>query len=172
MNPIEVDGEVYYQIKKRADLGLDTPNSVLRRVFGLACEPDTLNVANDEPPSFHRFPPNHRPTKRAPTEQLIPVSDYSYPIVDAVAELGGDAERDEVLERVRWKVEPIIKPMDLEPMMSGEPRWRLRAIRCKTERLSGRCLTIDAPIGYWRLTDEGWRAHRREVELGWRMYGR
>ena len=172
MNPIEVDSEVYYQIKKRADTSLDSPNSVLRRVFGLAAEPDTLNEADSDSELPHHFPPSHKPRKRAPTELLIPVSDYQYPIIDATAELGGDAERDAILERVRWKIEPIIKPVDLEPMSSGEPRWRTRAIRCKTEDLSGRYLASDAPIGFWRLTEQGWQVYRREVDLGSRRYGR
>lgn len=172
MNPIDIDSEVYYQIKKRADTSMDTPNSILRRVFGLAVEPDSLNVADPETVLPHRYPPSHKPRKRAPTDLLIPVSDYMYPIIDATAKLGGDAERDAILERVRWKIEPIIKPVDLEPMSSGEPRWRTRAIRCKTERLAGHYLASDAPVGFWRLTDEGWKAYRREVDLGWWYYGR
>ena len=172
MNSIEVDSEVYYQIKKRADASLDSPNSVLRRVFGLAAEPDALNEADPDAELPHHFPPSHKPRKRAPTELLIPVSDYIYPIIDATAKLGGDAERDAILERVRWKIEPIIKPVDLEPMSSGEPRWRTRAIRCKAENLAGRYITTSAIVGHWRLTEEGWKAYRREIDLGWWRYGR
>lgn len=166
MNTINVDNEVYTQIKKLADPAEDTPNSVLRRVFELAARneqpsEDAWKRMTTEDPVLHRLPLGTKPTKRAATDEVISVMDFTMPIIDAIGESGGEAEMEVVLDAVRWKVEPIIQPRDLEPMSSGEPRWRTRAIRCKGEMID-RYLVRNAPIGFWRLTEEGMKAYRRE----------
>ena len=166
MYTINVDDEVYTQIKKQADPAEDTPNSVLRRVFELAAQPEKLSEdawkpKRTEHPTLHRLPLGTKPTKRAATHEVISVMDYTLPIVDAIGERGGEAEMDMVLDAVRWKVEPIIQPRDLEPMTSGEPRWRTRAIRRKAELIDW-LIERNAPIAIWRLTEDGMKAHRRE----------
>ena len=174
MPNINVDHEVYYQIKKRADLAVDTPNTVLRSVFELGLsreragppehDPDNSEWAGSKTVDTHSQPPGTRPTLRARTEDIISVYDYSYPIIDSLSEMGGEGERDAVLEAVRWKIEPIIKPPDLEPMTSGNARWWTRAVRCKSDLLAGDVLQRQAPIGYWRLSARGWRIARREED--------
>lgn len=166
MNTINVDNEVYTQIKKLADPAEDTPNSVLRRVFELAPQVETPSedawkrmTADD--PTYHRLPLGTKPTKRASTDEVISVMDFTMPIIDAIGERGGEAEMEIVLDAVRWKVEPIIQPRDLEPMSSGEPRWRTRSIRRKAEMIE-RYIVRNAPIGFWRLTEEGMQAYKRD----------
>lgn len=166
MNTINVDSEVYAQIKKLADPAEDTPNSVLRRVFELTAHverptEDSWKRMTTDDPILHRLPLGTKPTKRAATDEVIPVQDFTMPIIDAIGERGGEADVDTILDAVRWKVEPIIQPRDLEPMSSGEPRWRTRAIRRKAEMIDW-LLVRNAPIGFWRLTEEGMKAYRRE----------
>ena len=106
MYTINVDDEVYTQIKKQADPAEDTPNSVLRRVFELAAQSEKLSEdawkpMRTEHPTLHRLPLGTKPTKRASTHEVISVMDYTLPIVDAIGERGGEAELDIVLDAVR-----------------------------------------------------------------------
>ncbi len=86
-------------------------------------------------------------------------------ILKALAQLGGRARVEEVLERVERMVKPFLSPVDLEPVPSGtEPRWRNRARWERFKMVQEGLLRPDSPRGIWELTELGWQEARKLLE--------
>lgn len=132
MRTIRIDEDVWNAIESEAVGFGDTPNSVLRRKYGLD----------------GRQPP------RAPLrpKEKTPQRDYRAPILEALREMGGKGAKDDVLSAVEKKM--MLKPADYEVLSSGEVRWRKSAQweRHVMARREG-ILKSDSPRGIWEISE-------------------
>jgi hypothetical protein len=89
-------------------------------------------------------------------KKFAAVAAYWLPTLQALAELGGKARRDEVVELVGKKMQGVLTPEDQELLPSGiEVRWKNRVAwqRENMKRLG--LLRDDSPQGIWEITDTG-----------------
>lgn len=141
MTPVlRVDDEVYEALKKKAIPFEDTPNSVLRRILGLAGSTSTR--------------PRQTP-KRAPRGSSTPKREYYIPILEAVAELSGKAEAREALDRVYPKIKGRLKTHDHDLLSSGETVWRNATRWARADLVRKGLLKKDSPNGVWEISDAG-----------------
>jgi hypothetical protein len=135
MNKIEIDDEVFSRIKAEAEPFTDTPNSVLRRKYG-------LDAAKAK-------------AARAPQGSILPEDEYEVPILKALTERGGSAHAKEVVDAVGEILGDRLTEKDREPLKSGDLRWRNRTAFVRMTLKNKGQLKDDSPRGVWELTEAG-----------------
>ena len=155
---VDIDIEVYEELQRRAKAFVDTPNSVLRRLLFESDEdaPDAGRIYNR---SLHASADaeatmNPQVQQRASSADLLPASEYTLPILEALIALGGVAGPKAVLEHVGNAIRDRLQPMDFEAPPSGGIRWKSRAHFHRYE-LMGQGLMANPRRGVWAITDEG-----------------
>jgi hypothetical protein len=99
---------------------------------------------------------NDGPAKtRAPRGSLLPESEYEMPILRYLVEHDGRAPASEVVEAIGIELKDKFKPMDLEPLDSGDLRWRSRTQFVRLKLIKEGSMTKEAPRGVWQITDQG-----------------
>ena len=171
MSPsIRVDDEVYGLLQQNAEAFVDTPNSVLRRLLNLG-ERDAAAESDPQPRSTAPQKSARRSARRAKrgtpsrarTGTILPHEAYVGPILDVLAEAGGEAPAREVTGEVGRRLIQKLTPMDLQPLPSGSIRWENRVHFVRLRLVDEGLLARDAPRGVWRLTPAG---HERAKEDG------
>lgn len=86
-----------------------------------------------------------------------PEDAYYLPILKALADLGGSAKMQTVLEKVHTAMKPILKDVDHEPLASDPemPRWRNSAQWARNTMRQESLLKDDSPHGTWEITTAG-----------------
>ena len=109
----------------------------------------------------HLFAPIHE-RKRTPTPtharkgEITPQADYTFPILEALVEMGGSGKISAVLGRVFNKMKDRLKPKDLERTPSGIAiRWKNHAQWERQRLKSEGYLKKDSLRGIWETTDKG-----------------
>lgn len=84
---------------------------------------------------------------------------YRRPILESLVEMGGAGAMADVLERVRKKVEGILKDVDYEPLASDPdlPRWRNAAQWSRAALVKEGLIKGDSRRGIWEISDAGRR---------------
>src|SRR3954447_9169598 len=126
---VEVDSEVWEHLKARAEPFVDTSNSVLRRLLGLADA-----GPGQEGPSQRRHHqsrnrssvPRAAARSRAPLGSLLPEVEYEMPILRVLAKNGGAAPAREVVGTVGKLVGERLTELDREELPNGGRRWENR----------------------------------------------
>lgn len=94
----------------------------------------------------------------------LPESSYWKPLAKVLLELGGAARTSDAIAAVGKAMDAKLKPIDRQPLPSGEIRWIIRT-RFARERLKQHGLIRrNMPNGHWELTDAGkrWAQSDRE----------
>jgi hypothetical protein len=88
-----------------------------------------------------------------------PETAYFRPILQALVDLGGSANLNEVLDQVEPMVKKSLKPIDFEPLASdpSQIRWRNTAQWARFTMVQQDLLNSDSPRGVWEITDKGRR---------------
>jgi hypothetical protein len=200
MSPtIRIGDDVYEHLQQHAEPFVDTPDSVLRRLLGLA------DGAQEEPPAGdhsspaepaqaaraeHDGPPattaaangagkgmrstparasksrarHGSPIKRgssaaraprAPRGSLMKDAVYELPILQVLAERGGRAGKNEVLDALEPLLGEQLTDLDRTPLASGEIRWRNRAQFVRLRLVQRGEMENDSPRGIWELAEPG-----------------
>ena len=165
---IEIDDEVWEVLKARAEPLVDTPNSVLRRIFDLpAARNGSLRAAQPSAAQDHEGPSRpSKPTRRgkrkrasagprAQSGTILPHEDYEVPILRILDEHGGRAPTSEVLELLGERLADQLLPADYETLASGDIRWRNRAQFVRLRLVQRGDLRKESPRGLWEITDQG-----------------
>ncbi|MEO1665348.1 MAG: winged helix-turn-helix domain-containing protein [Chloroflexota bacterium] len=86
-----------------------------------------------------------------------PQDAYRVPILEALVEMGGSANLNDVLEHVYNKMKPHLNDHDHAPLPSDQntPRWRNTAQWARNQLRSEGLLKGDSPRGTWGISDEG-----------------
>jgi hypothetical protein len=142
---IRVDEDVYEALGRRAIPFVDkTPNDVLRRLLSLVSEPIGQ-------PDVQGSQGLKRPKPRVP--DATPKQVYRRPILRLLSEAGGQRPLNDVLNEIE-KGFPFL-PGDLEPITTGEIRWRNRAKWARKDMALEGLIKSDSPRGVWEITDLG-----------------
>ena len=176
---IEVDEEVFELLKSNAEVFVDTPNDVLRRLLSLDAneyQPSAQAAANGASQS----PTPTRPAtkrqqssktngkakrQRAASGSLLPEPEYEEPILRYLASQdGGRAPSREVVDAVGAELDEAgrLEPADKEQLGSGEVRWKSRVAFVRLRLVEKEELDRQAPRGTWQITDKG----RQRVSSG------
>lgn len=86
-----------------------------------------------------------------------PESAYYRPILEAIVELGGRADLNEVLDLVSQKMRRQLNEHDRAPLPSDgmTPRWRNAAQWARFNLRQQGLLRDDSPRGVWEISDRG-----------------
>jgi hypothetical protein len=98
---------------------------------------------------------------------------YYQPILEALNELGGSAEMNDVVERVEQSMRGVLRQVDYEPLASGTEmlRWRNTAQWARNTMVEEGLLKLDSPRGMWEITEAGRRALGKEEKTFTRTQG-
>jgi hypothetical protein len=85
---------------------------------------------------------------------------FRKPILEALVELGGQAEISDVLDLVEKKMRGILNDYDYQPLSSDPDiiRWRNTAQWCRNTMVRQGLLKSDSPRGIWAISEEGKKA--------------
>lgn len=169
MSPsIELDQETFDFLKSKAEPFVDTPNSVLRRLLGLAASTANVVPASAvQPPSIVASPRAGKSAKKKPAKSatpkrtraasgtLLPEERYERPLLKALADGGGQAPYRDIVEAVGRELKDDLLPADFENLNSGAVRWQSRLQFVRLRLIERGYLDKNAPRGVWGITDAG-----------------
>jgi hypothetical protein len=174
---IRVDEDVYRELESRVQNFRDTPNLVLRRLLGLE-RPGDLRAADARvmyAPAPWRLGGFRRGRPRSQERRQTRQEEFRRPILETLAEMGGEGRAQDVLDEVGRRVQQTFTPLDREPMSNGEPRWRVSAAFERKNLVDGGMLDPRSPRGVWRITEAGRRWLEEQSEpaapKGWDLKG-
>jgi hypothetical protein len=146
---IRVDDEVYAHLKGLAEPFVDTPNTVLRRVF-------SLDKGRDAP-----IPRSFK--DRLAPGSLLHTREYRLPILRALADRGGAAPAHEIIEAVGEALKTRLTDTDRSVNRTGGIRWINRTMWVRSHLVNDGLLAKGSPKGTWELTEAG-REYLREAD--------
>jgi hypothetical protein len=100
--------------------------------------------------------------RQAPPPRAVELAEYEAPIVRALAERGGRAQRREILAAVGEAMAGRHSAVDLEALPSGPLRWKPRLGKVRTRLVRRGWLVAGSGRGEWELTERGWVKARCE----------
>lgn len=125
MPTIEISDKVFEHMQNMGETFVDTPNSVLERVFGLQ------------------------------DEAILDKKHYDRTILLILLDMDGEGERSEVLKRVGEQLSHLHSRRDLEKYESGSTRWVNRAASQRRALISSGLMESERRDGIWKLTEKG-----------------
>jgi hypothetical protein len=163
MNTIEVDDQVFDQIKAHAEPFVDTPNSVLRRLLGI----DGAAPAGSSPAGGASGPMASGPKlgRRASPGSILPEREYELPILEELIARGGTGHATEITDAVGERMADRLTALDREKLDSGDIRWRNRVQFTRLTLKNQELIASDTPRGVWTITDKG-RAFVKDARPG------
>ena len=167
---IRVDQDVYRELERRIEAFSDTPNAVLRRMFGFDARGQTraAEAAALYHPTRWRLTGFRRGRPASQERRQTRQGEFSVPILETLVGLGGEGKAKEVLDEVGRQLTASFTARDLEPLANGEPRWRVSAAFERQNLVEKGLLDPDSPRGVWRITDAGrtWLQDRTRTAAG------
>lgn len=137
---------------------LDRRNQVERQMHAIQMAmPQNGDSGTTSPPSQPVIAPStHR--HGGPRPRFTPVSAYWKPMLEALADLGGSAERDVVVQLVGKKLSGTLTDADKQMLPSGgQIRWENRIAFQRENMKRQGLIRADSPRGIWEITEEGRR---------------
>jgi hypothetical protein len=162
VHTIEIDDDVMDILRGKAEPFADTPNSVLRRLFGIERE-----VARSTATSVTQHPSGgarrrarkstrkREKSQRAPTGSILPEQEYVRPLLEVLDEKGGRAPAREIIDEVGRRLKDRLTPLDREPVASGGLRWQNRVQFARLRLIDRGLLKKASPRGLWEITEKG-----------------
>ncbi|HYI79594.1 MAG TPA: winged helix-turn-helix domain-containing protein [Thermoleophilaceae bacterium] len=153
MPTIGISSSNYQRLLRRSASFDDTPNDVIGRLLNQT----EAEARGDQGSKALK-------TKApAPPGSILPVGEYWRPILSVLADAGGSAPANDVIDALEERMGNALKDRDLETLRNGEVRWRNRA-RFARLRMKERGLLSDtSQRGVWEITTAG-RAHLARSE--------
>jgi hypothetical protein len=171
---VAIDADIYAYLRSQSTFE-DTVSTVLRRELKLPtpdsdatpAPPETdgggetmRDVTTASRPASSRATSKRQKTKRrrAAAGTLLPESEYIRPILEAIAEAGGTAPKQAVIEAVGKKLAGRLTKADHEELDSGGIRWQSRIQFARLRLVDRGLIEKNAPRGTWAITPEGTKA--------------
>jgi restriction system protein len=101
--------------------------------------------------------PAPRPRRRNARGKLTPPAAYCRPLLEALAELGGEAPKSAILAKVGARLADVLTAEDHTRMSTGEPKWENRTAWARHYLTQEGLLAGKTKYGVWQITDEGRR---------------
>jgi hypothetical protein len=157
--------ETQVEVEVAAGAPLDGPNPVGRAASNNGAvkrgrSPNAPRVARSQ----GRRGAAQRPA-RARRGSLLAEEAYEIPMLQVLAEHGGRAGKNEVLDVLESRLGDRLTELDMTPITSGEVRWRNRAQFVRLRLVERGELKRNSPRGIWELSDAG-DARLRELHSG------
>ncbi len=159
----------------RANIDAEIQQATQRQEYGkvqaLAREADQLKelIAKVQQLKMDLAPsaPAAKPARRTRGGKgATPQKAYTLPLLQALVDLGGEAPRHQVLERVHELMKDQLKPADYEELPSGEGiRWQTKVAWLRFELCKQGYLRADTPYGTWAITEQG-RQYLEQLKKG------
>jgi len=147
MKLIRIDQDVWKVLQTEAIPLEDTPNAVLRRLLGI----DKKNRAGSSGNKRRKKRSKRLPPNSGRADQSI----FMKPILQVIQDLGGSASAKDVIAKLEKLMKSHFSPVDLEPLKSGQIRWKNTVQWAKNELVSDGYLSKEAPRGVWEITEKG-----------------
>ena len=152
MKTIKIDDDVWSALQAKATPLVDTPNTVLRDIFGLpgkngngAMEPSAQAMAGG------------RAKGRTPQQA------YRAPILRSLYQAGGTKAVNEVLSDIERELGDQLNDVDRQRLnYSPNIRWRNAAQWERAVMVEAGILKAYSPRGVWELTEKGLQIARAE----------
>ena len=169
---VPIDLDIYEYLKSRSTFE-DTVSTVLRRELKLPSPAEdsgptatkSLTVASaggDKPATSQqasRQATRQRPKRRrAAAGTLLPESEYMRPILEVIAQAGGQAPKQLIMEEVGERLGDRLTEADREELDSGGIRWQSRIQFARLRLVDRGLIDKTASRGVWALTSEGIKA--------------
>jgi hypothetical protein len=169
MSPtIRIDSEVLDKLKEHAEPFVDTPNSALRRILGLAPGAESREIEDEAPaaqPSRRArvatrsgsARPRRRRSRapRAKAGTTVPDVEFEVPILEILRDNGGRAPTREVIDALGERLDGRLSEADREALSSGEIRWRNRAQFARLNLIEQGEMVRGSPRGVWEISERG-----------------
>jgi Mrr N-terminal domain len=165
---IRIDSEVLDKLKEHAEPFVDTPNSVLRRILGLAPGAENGEIEDEAPAAkplrrarvatrSGSSRPRRRRSRapRAKAGTTLPDAEYEVPILEILRDSGGRAPTREVIDALGERLDGRLSDADREPLSSGEIRWRNRAQFARLNLIEQGDMLRGSPRGVWEISEHG-----------------
>jgi Mrr N-terminal domain len=164
---IRIDSEVLDKLKEQAEPFVDTPNSVLRRILGLAPAVENGDIDDGATTGARPLPKAHvaaRPSSsrrrrsRAPRAKpgtTLPDAEYQVPILEILRDNGGRSPTREVIDALGERLDGRLSDADRQPLASGEIRWRNRAQFARLNLIEQGDMVRGSPRGVWEISEQG-----------------
>jgi hypothetical protein len=149
MKRIEVRDETHARLLGRIEFFGETADQVITRL---------LDAVEDAPPSS--APGGGRQPRAAPGS-ILAETEYWPVILEIIAEAGGEAHANDVIDEVGRRLDGRLTEQDREPLNMGEVRWRNRT-RFARSRMKERGFLASPRRGVWAITDAGRQFLRAE----------
>jgi hypothetical protein len=165
---VEIDDDVWEGLKAQAEPLVDTPNTVLRRLLGLAgaenkqATPKALRRGSAGSGRGDVDGQRRGPTRRAPMGSLLPESAYESPILRALAARGGSAPARDVVTAVGEMVADRLTELDRAELPNGGQRWQSRVQFTRLRLKERGLIKSGSPRGLWELAEAGEELARGE----------
>ncbi len=96
----------------------------------------------------------HRSVGSGTREQTL-YTEFDRPLLESLVALGGRGSAEDVLQHMKAKTGPTLKPRDFEVVSSGEERWRNTARWRRNALMKLGFLRANSPRGTWEISDTG-----------------
>jgi hypothetical protein len=166
---IRIDEDVYGALQAQAVPFVDTPNSVLRRLLGLASSeegpegseaPGFTTGTDDAGEEFSRHASRKKKRrktsrKRVPTGTILREEEYELPMLTLLRDLGGSAPASAVIDELGKRLDGRLMPNDHERLSSGRIRWQNRAQFVRLRLVEKGDMERESPRGIWEISRQG-----------------
>jgi hypothetical protein len=147
MHTIKLADAIYQRLLKRAATFDDTAEDVVRRLLD---QTEDTNAPELESPEVDR-----QRRSRATPGSILPEREYWRPILSIIAEAGGSASANDVIEAIGKRMKDAFTPRDLDVLKLGEVRWRNRARFARLRMKEQGLLSDTSHRGIWEITETG-----------------
>jgi hypothetical protein len=147
MPRVDLSTPTYRRLLLRAESFDDKAEDVVRRLLD--------QVEGGDPPRPEGDGPEQRFGSRATPGSILPERDYWVPILAILAEEGGAADSNYVIDTLEARMADRLTPGDFEVLRMGEVRWRNRARFARLRMRERGLLSNSSPRGIWELTEAG-----------------
>jgi hypothetical protein len=148
---IDISTPLYRRLLRRAESFEDSAEDVIRRLLDSLDDDENRADAADVD-----LKPGARFGARATPGSILPEREYWSPMLEIIAEAGGSAPANQVMEAVGDRLRDRLTPGDYEPLRMGEVRWRNRVRFARLRMREQGLLHADSPRGIWEITEAGY----------------
>jgi len=125
--------------------------------------PDQQRSAGGVNGNPHSVSPSSWPTSTQARQQTVggggreqtSYTGFDKPLLDSLVALGGKGSFDEVLQDMKSKIGPRLKPGDFDAVSTGEERWRNTARWRRNALVKLGFLRTDSRRGIWEISEAG-----------------
>jgi len=147
MPEIKLSSSIYQRLLRRSLSFDDTAEDVISRLLDQAEVGTSSNRKDSDVLVRNEASP--------PPGSILSVGEYWLPILSIIADAGGSAPANDVIDALEERMGGALKDRDRETLRNGEVRWRNRARFARLRMKERGLLSNASPRGVWEITEAG-----------------